>query len=124
MLTLQQYLDQFVRKDFTIELRRLIRVLGVTRQRIWSAASGAPASVDLALAIYHATDGRVNPRTLATNFDWDAMDAYYQAEHALSTSKAANGAARRADRKQAAKKAAKPAAKTAARVARPKSGKQ
>ena len=125
MLTLQKYMHQFVRKEFTVELRRLIHEVGLTRERIYAIAGGSSASIDKALAIYQATGGRVDPRTMATKFDWKAMDAYYAAEHALSTSKVAVGAARRADRKAAAKKVAKKtAAKTAARVARPKSGKQ
>lgn len=124
MLTLQQYLNQFVRKDFTVELRRLIHVLGVTRQRIWAIANGSPSSVEVALATYRATEGRVDPRTMATKFDWASMDAYYQAEHGLMASKAQVAAARRADRKVAAKKAAKTAKKTVARVARTKPAKR
>lgn len=124
MLTLQQYLNQFVRKDFTIELRRLIRELGITRQRIWAISNGSSSSAELALAIYRATDGRVDPRTVATKFDWQAMDAYYQAEHGLTVGKTNVAAARRATSKAAAKKAAMPAKKTVARVARAKPAKR
>lgn len=121
MLTLQQYLDQFVRKDFTIELRRLITEVGLSRQRIWMIANGSSASIDTALAIYRVTDGRVDPRTLATKFDWKAMDAYYAGELGMAAPTPSPADARRATRKAAAKKAAK---KAATPIARKKAGKK
>lgn len=124
MLTLQKYLHQFVRKEFTVELRRLIHVVGLTRQRIYMIANGSSASIEKALAIYEATGRRVDPRTMATKFDWQAMDAYYEAEHALRATKASVGSARRADRKHKAKTAATAPVKSATRTARKAAGKQ
>ena len=84
MLTLQQYLNEFTRLEHTAELRRLLREAGITRQFCHAIASGrSPASLPVALRIYKATHGRVDPRTLATTFDWGMLDAYYRQEQGV-----------------------------------------
>lgn len=80
MLTLRQYLDQFVRKEHTVELRRLMSEVGVTREFVYMLAQGKAASLNKALLIYKVTGGRVDPRTLACNVDWESLDAYYRNE--------------------------------------------
>lgn len=84
MLTLQQYMNQFTRLEHTAEMRRLRAETGLTRQFFHSVATGkAAASLTAALAVYKATHGRVDPRTMAVTTDWGALDAYYRQEQGL-----------------------------------------
>lgn len=83
MLTLRQYLDQFTRKEHTAEMHRLVRTIPCTRQNIHAMAKGTAASLKMALDVYAATHGRVDPRTIARNFNWGALDAYYRQEQGI-----------------------------------------
>lgn len=108
MLTLQQYLNQFTRLEHTAELRRLLAQAGISRQFCHAIATGkSPASLPVALNIYAATGGRVDPRTLATTFDWGALDAYYRQEQGLQAPTALPKAVARAGRARVAGQAGK-----------------
>lgn len=107
MLTLRQYLDQFVRKEHTVELRRLMREASMTREFVYALARGAAASINKALLLYKVTGGRVDPRTLAHNVDWESLDAYYRNEKGEAAPAAAQKAVARAGRSGLAGKAAK-----------------
>ncbi len=107
MLTLRQYLDSFGRREHTVELHRLMRELDCTREHIYGMASGKASSLKMAMDAYRVTDKRVDPRTLAHNVDWEALDAYYRNEKGEAAPITAQKAVARAGRSGVAGKAAK-----------------
>lgn len=108
MLTLQQYLNQFTRLEHTAEMRRLRAETGLTRQFFHSVATGkAAASLTAALAVYRASHGRIDPRTMATTTDWGSLDAYYRQEQGLDAPPSLPKALARAGRARVAGEAGK-----------------
>lgn len=121
MLTLRQYLDQFVRKEHTVELRRLMREAQMTREFVYAIAKGSAASLNKALLLYKATGGRVDPRTLAHTVDWESLDAYYRNEKGEAAPTSVTPAVARSGRSGVAGQAGKRGAGSGGRAASPAS---
>lgn len=77
-MTLDQWLSQFKHgKSYFDALAKLREATGLSRQQLANIREGANTSVPAAIAIWKATDGRVNPRETAHALEWDLLDVYY-----------------------------------------------
>ncbi len=91
-MTLSQWLSQFKHgKPYFDALAKLREATGLSRQQLANIREGANTSVPAAIAIWKATDGRVNPRETAHALEWDLLDGYYADRDGVDVPTKANG---------------------------------